>query len=86
MWDTVTVAADENWTVASVKEAALRDATARTVDPSEYIVKFRGAQVLDEERSLGDLGVPDRGPLIVLPHKRSRTEAEAEAAAEMSRQ
>ena len=70
VWDTVTLEVDVDWSVASVKEAALRGATAKTFDPDDFIVKFRGAEVFDEGQSLGALGVPDGAPMIVLPSRR----------------
>ena len=48
---------------------ALRRALTRA-DVDAHQVKFRGALVLDESRTLGDLGVPDGAPLIVLPARR----------------
>ena len=70
VWDTVTLEVDVDWSVASVKEAALRGATARAFNADDFIVKFRGAEVFDEAQSLGVLGVPDGAPMIVLPGRR----------------
>ncbi len=70
VWDTITLEVDSNWSVASVKEAALIGATAKSFDIDDFIVKFRGAEVFDEDQSLGDLGVPDGAPMIVLPGRR----------------
>ena len=70
VWDTVEINAIPDWTIKLVKEEALDRATNGTADPSEYGVKFRGALVLDETRSLADLNVPDRAALIVLATRR----------------
>lgn len=70
VWDTITLDVDADWSVASVKEAALVGATAKSFDLNDFIVKFRGAEVFDESQSLGDLGVPDGAPMIVLRGRR----------------
>ncbi len=70
VWDTITLDVDASWSVASVKEAALVGATAKSFDLDDFIVKFRGAEVFDEGQSLGDLGVPDGAPMIVLRGRR----------------
>jgi hypothetical protein len=70
VWDILTLDAEPDWTVERLKSEALARATGRSLPASEYIVKFRGARVLDESRSLVDLGVPDRASLIVLPARR----------------
>ncbi len=70
VWDTILIAADGAWTVARLKETALIGATGKTIDPDDYLVKFRGAEVFDEGRSLADLEVPNGAPMIVLPRRR----------------
>jgi hypothetical protein len=71
VWDTVTVRATPDWTIARVKREALAVATGRSVDPDAYVVKFRGARVFDESVTLDAARVPDRGALIVLAaHRR----------------
>jgi len=70
VWDTITVVVDASWSVASVKEAALIGATAKSFDLDDFVVKFRGAEIFDEAQSLGDLGVPDGAPMIVLRGRR----------------
>jgi len=39
-------------------------------DPGEYLVKFRGAELDDETRSLKEAGIPAHGSLIVLLRRR----------------
>jgi hypothetical protein len=56
--------------VAEVKAAALLLAAGRPLEPGDYQVKFRGALVTDERRTVGDLGARDGTPLIVLPARR----------------
>jgi hypothetical protein len=38
--------------------------------PDEYVLKFRGAELLDESRSLADAGLVPNGAVIVLPRRR----------------
>ena len=46
-------------------------ATQRAGDPSGYEVKFRGAAVLDESTTVGELRVPAGAGLIVQQRRRS---------------
>lgn len=69
-WDTVALDLEPTTTIAEIKRTALERTTGRMPDPSAYVVKFRGALVLDENRSIGDLGVPSGAALIVLPARR----------------
>jgi len=68
-WDTVRLSVPSDQTVHAVKTQALGKALTRA-DIDAYQVKFRGAVVLDESRSLADLGVPTGAALIVLPARR----------------
>jgi len=70
VWDTVLLAAAPDWTVARFKAAAVRAATNVEAVPDEYQVKLHGALVLDETRSLGDLGVTNRTTVTVLSARR----------------
>jgi hypothetical protein len=69
-WDTVTLDAAPDTTVRDLKARALSEATGRTLDPRAYVVKFRGAPVLDEDLTVARLGLADGAPLIVLPARR----------------
>ena len=70
-WDQVTLAAGPETTVGGLKRRALAEALGgRPVDPDAYIVKLRGAEVFDEDATLGALGVRANTPLIVLPRRR----------------
>ncbi len=71
VWDAVELPVTPDQTIAQVKSAGLERATERQVDPGGYTVKFRGAEVLDENESLEALGIPDGAPLIIVPvHRR----------------
>ena len=68
-WDEVTMELPTTTSLADVKRRALELTHVRG-DPSEYLLKFRGADVGDESRSLADAGVVPNGALIVLPRRR----------------
>lgn len=68
-WDQVALDLASSATVAELKQRALA-LTHRTGDPAEYLVKFRGAEVFDEQRSLAETGVVPNAALIVLPRHR----------------
>lgn len=44
--------------------------TQRSEDPASYEVKFRGAAILDESRTIGELRVPAGAGLIVQQRRR----------------
>ena len=71
VWDHVALQVDDRTTAAQLKREALRAALKRAdVDEREYVVKFRGAGVLDESVTLGALGAKPNAPFIVLPARR----------------
>ena len=69
-WEQVPVQVDDSTTVAQLKHEALRAALKTTAGEDGFAVKFRGAPVLDESITLGQLGVVPNAPLIVLPARR----------------
>jgi hypothetical protein len=68
-WDEVPLDLPAGASLAELKRAAL-DATKVQRDPDEYVLKFRGAELFDESRSLADAGLVANGALIVLPRRR----------------
>jgi hypothetical protein len=68
-WDEVPLELAPSTPLAEVKRRALA-ATRVTHDPAEYIMKFRGAELLEESRSLAEAGVVPNAALIVLPRRR----------------
>jgi hypothetical protein len=71
VWDQVFLAVEPTTTVAELKRQALAHALKRAqVRPEAYVVKFRGAQVLDETTTLAALGAGPNSPFIVLPARR----------------
>lgn len=68
-WDDVTLDLVATTTITEVKRQAL--AAVRVVeDPADFLVKFRGAELSDESRSLADVEFPAGGALIVLRRRR----------------
>ena len=68
-WDEVMLEVPDTTPLGEVKRQAL-EATRVTRDPGGYVLKFRGAELSDETRSVGDAGVVPNGALIVLPRRR----------------
>ena len=65
-WDEVRLELPSATPLAEVKRRAL-EATRVTGDPAGYLLKFRGAELQDETRSLAEAGMVPNGALIVLP-------------------
>lgn len=69
VWDAVALDLAPSTSLAELKrEALMRSRVVR--DPAEYVIKFRGAEMLDESTTLKDAGIPPNAPLIVLPRRR----------------
>jgi hypothetical protein len=68
-WSDVVMQLPAPTTISSVKQQALTAAHI-TADPARYLVKFRGAELGDESRSLADEHVPSDGALIVMRRRR----------------
>ncbi|HMA00857.1 MAG: hypothetical protein ACM34L_11605 [Gemmatimonas sp.] len=69
-WDVALLSAAPASSVADVKRAALR-AVSPDDDASEYVIKLRGFEVLDENVSIADAGARD-GSIFLLTHRRRR--------------
>jgi hypothetical protein len=71
VWDQVVLAVEPSTTVAELKRRALTQALKRDAPTAQdHVVKFRGAQVLDESTTLAALGAQANSPFIVLPARR----------------
>ena len=70
VWDAVQLTLGPESTVAELKEEALRASLGSSRNHAPYVVKYRGAQLLDEGVRLAALGVRDGAPFIVLPARR----------------
>jgi hypothetical protein len=69
-WQTVLIDGAPDQTVASVKSRALTTENIAPATFSSYEVKFGGAPVRDESRTLQALGAKDGSPFIVLLKRR----------------
>jgi hypothetical protein len=69
VWDEVFLELPDELPLSEVKRQALELTRVRR-DPSEYVLKFRGAQVSDESVSLANAGLVPNGALIVLARRR----------------
>ena len=69
VWDETALSLPCSTTVAELKSAALDRFRLRS-DPEGFEVKYRGARLLDESRSLADHGIVQNANLIVLPRRR----------------
>jgi len=68
-WDELELHATPDTPVSELKALAL--AKAGVTDPAgEYLVKYRGAELPESGRTLGDAGVVPNAALIVLPRRR----------------
>ena len=68
-WDEVALEVPADMSVAALKDEALEHFRIRTPRDA-YVVKFRGAEVLDETRTLEEAGIVANGALIVMPRRR----------------
>jgi hypothetical protein len=69
VWDEVRVDVPSSTPVGDLKSIALRHAGVPR-DASGYLMKYLGAELLDEDRSLADAGVVPNAALVVLPRRR----------------
>jgi hypothetical protein len=69
VWDEVFLELPASTPVGDAKHQALQ-LTRIKRDPSEYVLKYRGAELADEALSLADAGVVPNGALIVLSRRR----------------
>lgn len=68
-WDEVQLELPPATPLGEVKRRAL-EATRVAGDPAGFLLKFRGAELLDETRSLAEAGMVPNGALIVLSRRR----------------
>ena len=69
VWDEISVALPSSTPLGDLKSLALRQAGVPD-DASEYVMKYLGAELQDEDRSLADAGVVPHATLVVLPRRR----------------
>ena len=69
VWDEFRLDLPPETPLSLVKQQVL-DLGRLPSDPAKYVVKYRGAQLTDEAKSLADLGVVKNAALIMLPRRR----------------
>lgn len=69
VWDEVLLELPADTSVSEIKRQALVRTHVQR-DPSEYVIKFRGAELSDESRSASQAGLVPNGALIVLSRRR----------------
>jgi hypothetical protein len=69
VWNEVFLELPGTTPVSEVKRQALAQTYVKR-DPSEYVIKYRGAELSDESRSVADAGLVPNGALIVLSRRR----------------
>ena len=68
-WDEVFLELPEGTSLAELKRQAL-ERTYVMRNPSDYLLKYRGAALSDETRSLSEAGLVQNAALIVLSRRR----------------
>jgi hypothetical protein len=68
-WNEVALDLPPDTTVRELKLRALESFRNRN-DPDGYVVKFRGAELIDEGHTLTDADIVANAALIVLPRRR----------------
>ena len=68
-WDEVFLELPDGTPLSELKRQAL-EMTHVTRNPSEYLIKYRGASVADESRSLAQAGLVPNSALIILAKRR----------------
>ena len=68
-WDESTVRVPATTLVSDLKRTALAHSHIRR-SPAEYVVKYRGAELPEAGRTLGEAGVVSNSGLIVLLRRR----------------
>lgn len=69
VWDEVFLELPGGTPVSEIKRQALARTHVRR-DPSEYVLKYRGAELSDESRSVVEAGLVPNAALIVLSRRR----------------
>lgn len=69
VWDQIELDLQPGASFQEVKQRALT-LTHAPGKPADFLVKFRGAEVLDERKTLAETGVVAHSSLIVMPRRR----------------
>jgi hypothetical protein len=69
VWDEFHLDLPAETPLSQIKQRVL-DLGHLSDDPANYVIKYRGAQLGDEGKSLADLGIVKNAALIMLPRRR----------------
>ncbi len=69
VWDEVLLEVPQATSLGEIKRQALA-ATHVKRHPSHYVLKYRGAELIDETRTAADAGLVPNGALMVLARRR----------------
>jgi hypothetical protein len=69
VWDEIFLELPSTATVSEIKRQALALTRVRR-DPSEFVLKYRGAELADESLSLSHAGLVPNGALMLLSRRR----------------
>lgn len=69
VWDEVLLEVPASISVGEIKQQALA-ATHVKRPPSQYVLKYRGAELIDETRTAAEAGLVPNGALMVLARRR----------------
>ncbi|HEX4468239.1 MAG TPA: hypothetical protein VH080_01840 [Gemmatimonadaceae bacterium] len=71
VWDAVRIVVSPRAPLLTIKVRALEALFPEAEMHSDFVLKFRGWEILDEAAPLSDLGVGD-GAILLLTHRRRR--------------
>ena len=71
VWDTVRIVAVPREPLLTIKVRSLEALFPEAELHSDFVVKFRGWEILDEASPLNDLGI-ENGSILLLTHRRRR--------------
>jgi hypothetical protein len=71
VWDVVRMIVSPREPVLTIKVRALEALFPEAETHSDFVLKFRGWEILDESSPLSDLGI-ENGSILLLTHRRRR--------------
>ena len=71
LWEAVRVIARPDTVVTDLKNAVLAEMYPKDKHPAEFVLKFRGWEILDEQVPLSAIGATD-GSILLLAYRRRR--------------
>lgn len=72
-WDAMRIDAAPSATIRELKLAALEHQAPDSFPADQYVVKFRGIEVLDENSTVSDAGAQDGSIFLIMDRRRRPT-------------